>query len=60
MIIKQTAKKIFNCFDLCLASDNLSKENLIKLNAKNIKTFGNIKLALSIKIRKFLIKMKKF
>ena len=50
MIIKQTAKKIFNCFDLCLASDNLSKENLIKLNAKNIKTFGNIKLALSIKI----------
>lgn len=38
------AKKIFNKFDLCLASNNETKDYLEKLNAKNIHFSGNIKL----------------
>ena len=50
MVISHFAKKIFNCFDLCLASNNESKKYLERLNAKNIKYFGNIKLAGSLDI----------
>ena len=50
MVISYFAKKIFNCFDLCLASNNESKKYLERLNAKNIKYFGNIKLAGSLNI----------
>ncbi len=45
MIFQNLAKKIFNIFDLCLASSKRSKGLLKKLNARNIKYFGNIKLA---------------
>ena len=45
MFIKGFAKKIFNIFDLCLASSLESKEYLYQLNAKNLKYIGNIKLA---------------
>ena len=45
MIVKNFAKGIFNTFDLCLASSKRSKNLLKKLNAKNLKYFGNIKLA---------------
>ena len=44
MIIKSFAKKIFNTFDLCLASSNETKIYLNKLNAKNIHYLGNLKL----------------
>jgi len=45
MLIASFAKKIFNIFDLCLASSSESKKHLEQLNAKNIKYIGNIKLA---------------
>ena len=45
MLISNFAKKIFNTFDLCLASSNESKIHLQQLNAKNISFVGNIKLA---------------
>ena len=48
MVIHSVAKKIFNCFDLCLTSDNETKGYLKKLGAKNIKFIGNIKLAVPI------------
>lgn len=44
-LIPKTAAKIFKSFDLCLASNNESKKNLDNLKAKNVKYFGNIKLA---------------
>ena len=37
------AKKLFNKFDLCLASSEESKKHLELLNAKNIKYIGNLK-----------------
>ena len=40
-----SAKKIFKTFDLCLPSSNESKKYLKKLNVKNIKYFGNLKLS---------------
>ena len=48
MMIFPITKKLFNCFDLCLASNNESKERLKKLGAKNIKFIGNIKLTVPI------------
>ena len=39
-----TAKKTFNLFDLCLASNLETKNYLIELNGKNIFFHGNIKL----------------
>ena len=48
MLISNFAKDIFCNFDLCLASNAETKEFLKQLNAKNIKYFGNIKLAASI------------
>ena len=39
-----TAKRIFNLFDLCLTSNLETKNYLKKLNAKNIHFNGNIKL----------------
>jgi len=37
------AKKIFNNFDLCLAGSEESKNNLSKLQTKNLKYIGNLK-----------------
>ena len=48
MLISGFAKKIFNIFDLCLASSKESKKYLEQLNTKNTKYIGNIKLAGSI------------
>ena len=44
MMFPNTAKRVFNSFDLCLASNNETKKYLKKLNAKNIHFNGNIKL----------------
>jgi len=41
--ISSTSKKLFNKFDLCLASSNESKKHLKLLGAKNIKYIGNLK-----------------
>ena len=51
MMISGLAKKIFYIFDLCLVSNNETKDYLSKLNAKNIKFIGNIKLAAKINIK---------
>ena len=44
ILIYRFAKKIFSCFDLCLSSNNETKDHLEKLKAKNIFFLGNIKL----------------
>ena len=49
-IIPKIAKKIFQSFELCLPSSKESKEYLEKFKAKNIKYFGNLKLASENKI----------
>lgn len=43
--ISKFSKKIFNKFDLCLASSNESKNFLKKLGAKNINYYGNLKFS---------------
>ena len=45
-LIKKTARKIFNNFDLFLVSSKESKLYLEKLGQKNIKYFGNIKMTI--------------
>ncbi len=45
MLISKFAKKIFNKFDLCLASSKESEDHLKKLNVKNLKFIGNIKFS---------------
>jgi 3-deoxy-D-manno-octulosonic-acid transferase len=42
-IISSFAKKVFNNFDLCLASSEESKKNLEKFQIKNLKYIGNLK-----------------
>ena len=44
IMFPETAKKIFNTFDLCLVSNNETKKYLEKLNARNIFFKGNLKL----------------
>ena len=56
----QTAKKIFEIFDLCLCSNRETEVFLEKLNAKNIKYFGNIKLINEINKKKFDVENRKF
>ncbi len=52
------AKKIFNSFSLCLAS-NLETKNFLKnLEVKNVKFYGNIKLAYRIDVNKIKNKNK--
>ena len=53
-LIPKVAKKIFQTFDLCLASSNKSKNYLEQLNAKNVKHIGNLKLSAEIKSKKQL------
>tara|TARA_B110000438_G_scaffold290122_1_gene325485 strand:+ start:3110 stop:4375 length:1266 start_codon:yes stop_codon:yes gene_type:complete len=46
-LVKKFAKKIFEKFDLCIAS-NKESENFLKiLGAKNIKNYGNLKFSIS-------------
>ena len=42
-IVSTFAKEVFANFDLCLASSEESKNNLIKLGVKNLKYIGNLK-----------------
>ena len=50
MWFPRAAKKIFNCFNLCLAS-NLETKNFLKnLNVENVKFYGNIKMANKINV----------
>ena len=44
LLFSNTAKKLFNIFDLCLVSNLETKDYLTRLNAKNIISNGNIKL----------------
>ena len=53
MYFSNFAKKIFNCFDLCLTSSKESEDNLKKLNAANVKFIGNIKFSGDLKIDNF-------
>ena len=48
----ETAKKIFSCFDLCLASNVETKNHLEKLNLQNIYFNGNLKLINEIDVDK--------
>ena len=57
-LIPKIANKIFQTFDLCLASSNKSKNYLEKLNAKNVKHIGNLKLSAEIKLQKQLTQNK--
>lgn len=51
IFILESAKKIFRIFDLCLCSNMETKNFLEKLNAKNIKFEGNIKLINEIDVK---------
>ena len=53
-----TAKKIFSIFKLCLTANKETKNFLKKLNAKNVKYNGNIKLFNKIEEKKILNKNK--
>jgi len=44
-LIKNFAKKIFEKFDLCIASNKNSEEFLKTLGANNIKNYGNLKFS---------------
>ena len=44
-LIKSYAKKIFEKFDLCIASNSESEKHLKILGSKNIKSYGNLKFA---------------
>ena len=48
----KTANKIFEKFDLCICSNSETKNFLEKLNARNIKYEGNIKLLSTLNIKK--------
>ena len=51
MLVPRLARKIFNSFELCLAASMESKKYLKKLNAKNLKYYGNLKLSSSVKFK---------
>ena len=60
-ILHNSAKKIFQKFDLCLSSSAKSTRYLSHLGAKNIKSFGNLKFTVSENERDDLNKiLKKF
>ena len=48
-LFKNFAKKIFEKFDLCIASNKETENHLQSLGAKNIKSYGNLKFAKSKK-----------
>ena len=57
-LIPNIAEKIFQSFELCLSSNNESKRYLEKFKAKNVKYFGNLKLASENKLNNSNIKNK--
>ncbi len=58
MMFPNTAKKIFNIFDLFICSNNETKKFLKKLNIKNVYFKGNIKLISQINEKKIKNKNK--
>ena len=44
-LFKNFAKKIFEKFDLCIASSKETEDHLRSLGAKNIKSYGNLKFS---------------
>ncbi len=58
MLFPNTAKKIFNIFDLFICSNNETKKFLKKLNIKNVYFKGNIKLISQINEKKIKNKNK--
>lgn len=50
VMFKNLSSQVFSKFDLCLTANLESKNNLIKLGAKNIKYIGNLKFSVSNKI----------
>ncbi len=59
MLLPSLAKKIFNSFDLCLASSMESKKYFQKLNVKNLKYYGNLKFSAAVKYKKIINKNQK-
>ncbi|MGA0193033.1 MAG: 3-deoxy-D-manno-octulosonic acid transferase [Pelagibacteraceae bacterium] len=51
-VFSKFAKKVFDNFDLCLASSNESKKNLELLGVKNISYIGNLKFCSKAKFDK--------
>ena len=51
--VKFSAKKIFNCFDLCLPCSNESEKNLKRIGVNKIKYIGNIKFSQNYDFKKF-------
>ena len=51
--VKFSAKKIFNCFDLCLPCSNESERNLKRIGVNKIKYIGNIKFSQNYDFKKF-------
>ncbi len=45
-LINEFSKKVFQSFDLCLTSNNETKQFLKEFDVKNIKFFGNLKFTL--------------
>ena len=60
MIFPKSAKKIFNCFDFSITSNEETKDYLYKLGAKNIFNYGNIKFYAKINFSKNENKNEKF
>ncbi len=50
-LLAKFSKKIFQSFDLCISSSKESKKYLEKFKVKNIKYFGNLKLASKIQLK---------
>ena len=48
MLISKFAKKVFNNFDLCLAANKESEQNLRALSVKNLIYIGNIKFSVEV------------
>ncbi len=52
ILFPNAAKKIFSCFDLCLVSNNETKNFLRKFHSKKIKYHGNLKLSGNVNFKK--------
>jgi 3-deoxy-D-manno-octulosonic-acid transferase len=58
-IVLNFAKEVFNNFDLCLAASEDSKNNLSKLQVKNLKYIGNLKYSVKSISSQLIISNKK-
>ena len=59
-LLSDTAEQIFQSFELCLPASKESEKYLKKFKVKNIKYFGNLKLAANNKKDNLDTKIKKF